>query len=102
MDTTNFNNYSTIPNKFYEFIQARLMIAICPSIELEKIIDKYQLGIYTITYDYREMSDRLNALDSRDVSLFKSNSHKCARELSSEKNKRTIKKIVDKLLNENV
>lgn len=97
-DEANFSTHATIPNKFYEFLQARLMVAINPSPELEKIINKYNLGIYTKEYNYLEMSRKLNQCTAEDIRRFKENAHRYARELSSQKNKDKIRDIVGKLL----
>ena len=45
LQPTNFNGYNALPNKFFEFIQARLAIAIGPSPEMAKLVQQYHLGI---------------------------------------------------------
>ena len=40
----NFNYRYCLPNKFFESIQARLMLLCGPSAEMEYLIDKYELG----------------------------------------------------------
>ena len=42
-----FNLKMCLPNKFFEFIQARLAIAIGPSPEMAKLVQQYHLGINT-------------------------------------------------------
>ena len=43
LQPTNFNGYNALPNKFFEFIQARLAIAIGPSPEMSKYVKTYNL-----------------------------------------------------------
>ena len=45
LQPTNFNGDNAVPNKFFEFIQARLAIAIGPSAEMAKLVHQYHLGI---------------------------------------------------------
>jgi len=41
---TTFNLKYALPNKLFEFVQARLAVAIGPSIEMRKIVEKYDCG----------------------------------------------------------
>ncbi|RAX55506.1 capsular biosynthesis protein, partial [Helicobacter monodelphidis] len=44
LQPSNFNGYYALPNKFFEFIQARLAIAIGPSKEMARYVQQYDLG----------------------------------------------------------
>lgn len=100
-DEANFNYYATIPNKFYEFLQARLMIAISPSAELEIITKENTLGFCAKTYNNHELVNLINACSADDIAAFKANAGKCAKKLSSENNKAMILKTVNDLLKTN-
>lgn len=100
-DKANFNTHTTIPNKFYEFLQARLMIAISPSAELEIITKEHALGFCTKTYNNYELVNLLNACSADDIAAYKANAGKCAKKLSSENNKAMILKTVNDLLKTN-
>jgi hypothetical protein len=86
----NFNYKMALPNKFFEFIQARLCIAIGPSQEMEFITNKYKLGIVSPDFSAKSMADLLNNLSSADILLFKNNAHKYAEELSFNHSKQII------------
>ncbi|MFZ1321197.1 MAG: hypothetical protein WAT71_06535 [Ignavibacteria bacterium] len=94
----NFNYKHALPNKFFEFIQARLAIAIGPSIEMERLVKKYDLGIIASDFRPETMADCLNKLSTEDINNFKHNSDKQAFELSAEKNLELIRKQADDLL----
>ena len=94
----NFNYKHALPNKFFEFIQARLGIAIGPSVEMERLVRKYDLGVIADDFKPETMADCLNKLSTEDIIKFKFNSDMQAYELSAEKNLGLIRKQADGLL----
>lgn len=98
LPSVNFNYKHALPNKFFEFIQARLAIAIGPSIEMERLVKKYDLGVIADDFNPKTMADCLNKLSAVEINKFKLNSDKHAYELSSEKNLELIRKQADGLL----
>lgn len=93
-----FNHKMVLPNKIFEYIQARLALAIWPSQEMVKIIDKYENGVYSENFNIKEMADILNNLTIKDIVRMKNNSHIAAKELNSDKNRIQLLKIVADLL----
>lgn len=94
----NFNYEYALPNKFFEFVQARLCIAIGPSIEMERYVKRYDLGIISEDFTPEKMADKLNALTAQEIFRYKENSNKYSYELSAEKNLELIKSKADELL----
>jgi glycosyltransferase involved in cell wall biosynthesis len=80
-----FNNQYALPNKFFEFIQARLAVAIGPSPEMARLVRHYECGIVSEDFTPRSLADRLRKLDADEIDHFKRRSHLAARELSFEK-----------------
>ncbi len=78
----NFNYQHALPNKFFEFVQARLAIAIGPSPEMANILSKHKLGIVAQSFQPQALAQSLNALDDEDIMAFKRASHAAAHELS--------------------
>jgi hypothetical protein len=95
----NTNYRYALPNKLFEFIQARLCIAIGPSVEMAGTVKKYELGITAEDFDLKTVALRLNKLTHDEIDHYKNQSHRYARELSSEKNLELINKTVEALLN---
>ena len=95
---TNFNLKYALPNKFFEFIQARLAIAIGPSIEMEKVVNKYDLGVIAEDFTPQSMAKVLNNLNINQIRYYKNQSNKYAKLLSYESNKEKIKEIISKLV----
>jgi hypothetical protein len=82
---TSFNNKYALPNKFFEFIQARLCLLIGPSIEMKHFVEKYNLGIITNDFTENELVRSLKLLKKEDIISYKNNSHKAAEILCTEK-----------------
>jgi len=94
------NHNLTISNKLFEFIQARLMVAIWPTASMNNIVHKYKVGIITDQPDVRQMADALNALTSSDIEEFKRNSHAAASVLTGEASMEAILKVIRGVLPE--
>lgn len=90
----NFNLKYVLPNKLFEFIQARLMVAIGPSIEMQKIVVKYDCGIVANDFSPMNLAKSLNQLDSEKILYFKNKSNKASSILNLDSNMKEIKKIL--------
>jgi hypothetical protein len=90
----NFNNNASLGNKFFEFIQARLMVAIWPVAEMSRLIRAYGVGLSAAEPSVRHLAEALNALTAGDIEKFKRNSHAAAAVLTGEASAETILKVV--------
>ena len=95
---SNFNLKYTLPNKFFEFIQARLAVAIGPSIEMMKLVEEYDCGIVAKDFEPRSLAEELNKLTPEKLIYYKEQSHKAAQELNTDTNKELIDKIIEETL----
>ena len=95
---TTFNLQMCLPNKFFEFIQARLAIAIGPSPEMAKLVQQYNLGIIAKDFIPKSMAEELNKLTKQDILKYKENSNKTAKILNAEKEGEKILKILEEVL----
>jgi hypothetical protein len=94
---TNFNTKYALPNKLFEFIQARLAIVIGPSIEMQKIVEKFDCGIVSKDFNPISLANELNHLTSERIMYLKRNAQKAAEELNAEKNAVRVRQIVQDL-----
>jgi hypothetical protein len=94
----NFNYANTLPNKLFDFIQARLAIAIGPTPEMANIVNTYRLGIVADEFTPHALAKKINALSPKEIMFFKNQSDKSAKELSAEKNKTILNNITAELL----
>lgn len=94
----NFNYANTLPNKLFDFIQARLAIAIGPTPEMANIVNTYKLGVVADDFTSLSLAKKINSLTTEEILFFKNQSDKCAKELSAEKNKIILNDLVQNLL----
>ena len=80
-----FNNEHALPNKFFDFIQARLAVAIGPSPEMARLVRQYGCGTISEEFSPHALAKRLNALSSNDIDRLKEASNSAANELCFEK-----------------
>ncbi|MBK7701065.1 MAG: hypothetical protein IPJ39_21260 [Saprospiraceae bacterium] len=71
LEPTNFNNGMALPNKMFEFIQARLAIAIGPSPEMKSLVEEYNLGVVSADFDSKGLAISLNNLTHQNIIDFK-------------------------------
>tara|TARA_A100001035_G_C27787558_1_gene505401 strand:- start:8435 stop:9598 length:1164 start_codon:yes stop_codon:yes gene_type:complete len=92
-----FNLLNCLPNKLFEFIQARLAVIVSPSPEMRKIIDHYKCGFASKSFEKDSVIDLLNNLKIEDIDSAKQNSNIAAKELCYEKESRNL---LSKIINQ--
>jgi len=97
LEPTNFNYRFALPNKLFEFVQARLAVAIGPSPEMARVVRERGLGIVTDDFRPESMARALAALDAATIMGFKASADAAARALSSDAARETVTRIVDRL-----
>jgi hypothetical protein len=96
----NFNVVHALPNKLFEFIQARLAVAIGPGVEMRKIVEKYDCGIVSGDSSPLTLAQELNKLTAEKIIKYKRNSDAAAHELNADVNKEHVLNIVQGLIGE--
>ncbi|WP_455220004.1 glycosyltransferase [Kaarinaea lacus] len=94
----NFNYAMALPNKFFEFIQARLAIAIGPSVEMARLVNQYDCGVVAPDFEPSSLAKILNDLSNEKIAYFKNQSDGAAKILCFERNAEKIRKIVNQLI----
>lgn len=94
----NFNYEHALPNKFFEFVQACLGIAIGPSPEMASLLRIYQCGVVSDSFSARSLASSLQRLDASAVAAFKNASHAAVAELSYEHDGKVLLSEVARLL----
>jgi len=64
----NFNQEHALPNKLFEFIQARLAVAIGPSIKMKAIVEKSRIGIVSPDFSIESLATLLCLMTKEDLS----------------------------------
>jgi glycosyltransferase involved in cell wall biosynthesis len=87
-----------LPNKFFDFVQARLGLVFSPAPEIDAYIAEYGLGIVTSGTTADALVDALRDLTVDDVIHYKEAADRAARALSSEPDRATQHALVTRLL----
>jgi glycosyltransferase involved in cell wall biosynthesis len=94
----NFNYENTLPNKLFDFIQARLGVAIGPTPEMAEIVNQYKIGVVSEKFTARSLADKLNSLTKRDLETFKRNANAASKEMNAELNAVKINDVISHAL----
>ena len=79
-----FNYRHTLPNKLFDFVQARLAVVVSPSPEMAAVVERYRLGAVTEDFTAASLAATLDTLDRDAVAAGKAASAAAAHELSAE------------------
>lgn len=92
------NYYYALPNKLFDYIQARVPVLVSPFPEMKKLIDKYEIGT---TYEHtnpKALAKEITELLDSDLYLkWKKNTNKAAKELCWENEENVLIEIFSDL-----
>lgn len=92
------NHRLMLPNKFFDFVQARLGLVFGPSVETDRLIADYGLGIVTAGTATDDLVAALSGLTADEVGRFKSAADAAAKTLNSESDVATQRAVIGRLL----
>lgn len=95
---THINNTFALPNKLFEFIQARVAIVIGPTPAMADIVTKYEIGAVTKEFTLDSLVHTISQLTIEKINQYKLNTNHAALMLNSKKNIKQIKGIVRDLI----
>lgn len=81
----NFNQKHALPNKLFEFIQARLALVIGPSPDMAQYVRRYGVGVISEDFSAASVAEALESLTPAAVDEMKQHSHAAAAELTSDR-----------------
>jgi len=84
LEPNGLNTTFNLPNKIFEFIQARLAIFIGPSPDMADIITEFKCGFIANTFEIKDSINLLNNLTLDEINLAKKNSDIAAKILCYE------------------
>jgi hypothetical protein len=87
-----------LPNKFFDFVQARLAIVFGPSPETTGLIRQHSLGVVTDDFSPAALAKAISTMTRADISTYKGNVHSAAEQLSSEVDEEAERRILRTLL----
>jgi hypothetical protein len=81
---TNFNNRWALPNKLFDYVQARLGVLVGPSPEMARIVEERGIGRVAADFTSAALGALIDELTAEDVQGFKARSHAASRALSAQ------------------
>ena len=98
LPNVNLNNALALPNKFFEFNQARLALVVGPSLEMARMVKAEGCGV--VNRDFRGESLRVTfgRLDATSIDAFKHALHDAATRHCAERNREAFLQVVCKAL----
>lgn len=92
-----FNYAHTLPNKLFDFVQARLAVVVSPSPEMAAVVRAHDLGLVTEDFGASSLAAALDALSPEQVARWAAQADAAARKLSAENQVRGWAEPVDRL-----
>jgi hypothetical protein len=92
------NQELMLPNKFFDFVQARLAIVFGPSPETSGLIREHSLGVVTDDFSPASLAKAISTMTPADIAAYKANVHSAAELLSSEVDVEAERRILRTLL----
>lgn len=94
----NLNSEMALPNKFFEFVQARLAIVIGPSTQMRDYVAKYNLGVVATDFTPKSMAKAIQSVSVEQIRKYKQSASAAAKELNSSSNKKHLLTLVENIL----
>lgn len=98
LEPNSFNNLHALPNKFFEFIQARLGVAIGPSPEMARIVRAHACGVVAESFRPEALAAMLRAITPGQIASWKEHAHRAADRLCWEEESHVLRREIDRLL----
>ena len=92
------NHRLMLPNKFFDFVQARLGQLISPAEETATLIAQYGLGPALPDHSVEGLVAALSPLTDEQIASFKQHAHDAAHDLSSAQDEATMRELVTRLV----
>jgi hypothetical protein len=95
---TTFNLAWCLPNKFFDFVQARLGVIVGPSPEMVRFVEEYGIGLVLPDFQSSSLAAALESLTAEQVMAWKAASARSVHELSGEEQRKIWGRIVAEML----
>ncbi|MBT2485398.1 MULTISPECIES: glycosyltransferase family 1 protein [unclassified Microbacterium] len=97
LPATSTNHRLALPNKFFDFVQARLGVIVGPTAAMAGMTERHGFGAVTEGFAARDVADVLDDLTPETVAAWKTAAHAAAGEMSAEHQVGTWVEAVDRL-----
>ena len=94
----NTNAAHTLPNKLFDFVQARLAVAVGPTPEMARVVTGHGLGVVAENFSVEAATRSLATLSREEITAFKAATDAASRELSFTAEAAVADAVLDHLL----
>jgi len=88
----------SLPNKFFDFLQARLAVVVGPSPEMAAIVREYECGAVTPGFEVDDLADTIRSLTPAWLVELKRGADRAAAAHNAERNKDVVLRLVEDAL----
>lgn len=93
-----FNTRYALPNKIFEFVQARLAVAVGPSPEMARLVTEHGVGVVARDFTPEALAECIRGCSREEIAAFKQRAHHVAPVLCAEANRGTLLSLVERVL----
>jgi glycosyltransferase involved in cell wall biosynthesis len=92
---TNINHLYGLPNKIFDYLHCEVPVLVSRLVELERIVNEYQVGGFIENHDPEHIADRIRALlrDERALEIWSENTRRVRQELNWEQEGKIVADI---------
>jgi hypothetical protein len=88
----------SLPNKFFDFLQARLAVVIGPSPEMARVVREFDCGVVTEGFEVDDLVDTLQTLTPARLAELKRGADHAASAHNAERNREIVLRVVEDAL----
>ncbi len=92
-----FNLKHAMPNKLFEFVQARLAVAVGPSPDMSAFVEANRVGVVAGDFSPESMARAINGLTGADIMQLKNHAHRAAHDYNATRNDNTLRALAERL-----
>jgi hypothetical protein len=94
----NYNYENGLPNKLFDFVQARLALAVGPLSDIANVVRSHNMGVVSDDFTAANMASKLKELSIETLQMFKHNAGIAASKMNADQNKVILNNLIRKIL----
>lgn len=96
-EPSTFNLKHCLPNKFFEFIHARLAVAVGPTPDMADIVDQYGCGVVASEFSVEAMTAALEGISPELLGTYKERSDRACADLCWQEERKKLARLINSI-----